>query len=92
MLGDPIAQKLLRAPIHARLADTAKNGSPRVIPIGYTWNGNDFAMGSAHDAPKVKSLAANPRVALTIDSEDFPPDILLVRGVAALELVAGVPG
>jgi hypothetical protein len=42
-------------------------------------------------APKVKALSANPKVALTIDTEDFPPNILLVRGEAALESVDGVP-
>ena len=39
----------------------------------------------------MKALSANPKVALTIDTEDFPPNILLVRGEAALEPVTGVP-
>jgi hypothetical protein len=43
------------------------------------------------NAPKVKALAVNLKVALTIDTEDFPPNILLVRGSAALETVDGVP-
>ena len=40
---------------------------------------------------KVKALEQNPRVALTIDTQAFPPHVLLIRGSAALELVDGVP-
>jgi hypothetical protein len=39
----------------------------------------------------VKALAANPKVAFTVDTDDFPPLVLLVRGEAALETVDGVP-
>jgi hypothetical protein len=91
LMSDRVAQRLVQAPIHARLAYTAKDGSPRVIPIGFIWNGDVFVMGSPPIAPKVKALSANPKVALTIDTEDFPPNILLVRGEAALETVDGVP-
>ena len=91
LMNDPIAQELLEAPIHARLAYSARDGSPRVIPIGYTWNGEVFVMGSLVNAPKVKALAANPKVALTVDTDSFPPHVLLVRGEAAVEVVDGVP-
>jgi Pyridoxamine 5'-phosphate oxidase len=91
LMNDRVAQELIRAPIHARLAYTATDGSPRVVPIGFIWNGDVFVMGSPPIAPKVKALSANPKVALTIDTEDFPPNILLVRGEAALETVEGVP-
>lgn len=91
LMEDPVAQELVQAPIHARLAYNALDGSPRVIPIGYLWNGKTFVMGSPVNAPKVKALRAHPRVALTIDTSTFPPHVLLVRGTAALEIVEGVP-
>jgi hypothetical protein len=91
LMNDPIAQELVKAPIHARLAYCATDGSPRVIPMGYLWNGDVFVMGSPVNSPKVKSLAANPKVALTIDTSSFPPHVLLVRGEAAIEVVDGVP-
>src|SRR5215217_3841476 len=90
-MNDPIAQELIKAPIHARLAYNAWDGSPRVIPIGYLWNGEVFVMGSPANAPKIRALAANPKVALTVDSESFPPHVLLVRGEATVEVVDGVP-
>jgi Pyridoxamine 5'-phosphate oxidase len=91
LMNDRVAQNLIQAPIHARLAYIAKDGSPRVVPIGYIWNGHVFVVGSPPNAPKVKALSANPKVALTIDTDDFPPNILLVRGEAALATVDGVP-
>ena len=91
LMNDPVAQELVKAPIHARLAYSARDGAPRVIPIGYIWNGEVFVMGSPVNAPKVKALAANPKVALTVDTDGFPPHVLLVRGEAAVEVVDGVP-
>lgn len=91
LMNDPVAQELVNAPIHARLAYNAKDGSPRVIPMGYLWNGEVFVMGSPVNSPKVKALAANPKVALTVDTNTFPPHVLLVRGKAVVEVVDGVP-
>jgi hypothetical protein len=39
----------------------------------------------------VAALAANPKVAMTIDTNTFPPHVLLVRGTVTLEEVDGVP-
>jgi hypothetical protein len=91
LMNDPVAQELVKAPIPARLAYTARDGSPRVIPIGYWWNGDVFVMATTVNAPKVKALAANPKVAFTVDTNSFPPHVLLVRGEAAVEVVDGVP-
>lgn len=89
MAGD-VAQKLLKRPI-ARLAYVARDGTPRVVPIGYLWNGSAIVMTTATNAAKIKALQANPDVALTIDTDDFPPNVLLLRGRAELEWVDGIP-
>ena len=39
-----------------------------------------------------RPCAPNPMVALTIDTEVHPPKILLIRGRAELDFVAGIPG
>jgi hypothetical protein len=41
-------------------------------------------------APKLKALAADPRVALTIDDNAWPHKVLLVRGHARVELLDDV--
>jgi hypothetical protein len=38
----------------------------------------------------VAALRANPAVAITIDTEQFPPQVLLVRGRASVTEVDGV--
>jgi nitroimidazol reductase NimA-like FMN-containing flavoprotein (pyridoxamine 5'-phosphate oxidase superfamily) len=91
VLNDPLALELMRSRIPARLAYTAVDGTPRVIPIGFYWTGKDLVVATAPTAPKVKALRANPAVALTIDRETPPWHVLLVRGTAAIEVVDGIP-
>ncbi len=76
LLQHPAAQELLASKIPARLAYIATDGTPRVIPIWFHWNGNEFVMGTPPKAPKLKALARNPRVSLTIDDNTFPHKVL----------------
>jgi len=90
LLQHPASQELLKSKIPARLAYVWTDGSPRVIPIWFHWNGKEIVMGTPSKAPKLKALAKNPRVSLTIDDNVFPHKVLLVRGTARLEPVDGV--
>jgi hypothetical protein len=90
VLNRPISQELLARDL-ARLAYVAKDGTPRSVPIGFTWNGSEIVMCTSTNAAKVVALRANPAVALTIDTEVHPPKILLIRGRAALDIVDGIP-
>jgi nitroimidazol reductase NimA-like FMN-containing flavoprotein (pyridoxamine 5'-phosphate oxidase superfamily) len=86
LLQDPVAQQLLASALPARLAYCWTDGSPRVIPINFHWNGSVFTFGTQPHSPKVAPLRANPQVALTIDSTEFPYKVLLVRGSASVEV------
>lgn len=90
VLNRPISQELLARDL-TRLAYVAKDGTPRSIPIGFTWNGSTIVMCTPKNAPKLASLRQNPAVALTIDTEVHPPQILLIRGRAELDAVDGIP-
>jgi len=90
LLQHPASQHLLQSKIPARLAYVWTDGSPRVVPIWFHWNGREVVMASPPKAPKLKALAKNPKVALTIDNNEFPHKVLLVRGTAKLETVKGV--
>ncbi len=72
VLNKPSSKELLARDI-ARLSYVAPDGTPRVIPIGFTWNGTEVVMCSPTNAPKLTSLRKNPAVALTIDTEVHPP-------------------
>jgi hypothetical protein len=90
VLNRPISRELLARDL-TRLAYAAKDGSPRNVPIAFTWNGSEIVMCTAKNAPKLPSLRENPAVALTIDTEVHPPKILLIRGRAELDVVEGIP-
>jgi hypothetical protein len=90
LLQHPASQELLHSKIPARLAYIATDGTPRVIPIWFHWNGHDIIMASPPKAPKLKALAKNPKVSLTIDDNTFPHKVLLVRGTARLESLDGI--
>jgi hypothetical protein len=92
VLATPLAQELLRTSPLTHLAYIGRDGYPRVIPTGFVWKGGKFVFCTPDNAPKVRGLAANPRVALTIDTQTQPPRILLVRGTASMEFIDGVPG
>ena len=91
VLNDPLGKELLHTNKLARLAYVGGDGYPRVIPIGFYWNGAQIIVCTATSAPKVRALAKNPRVALTIDTDTQPPHVLLVRGTADINVVDGVP-
>ncbi|HET9200988.1 MAG TPA: pyridoxamine 5'-phosphate oxidase family protein [Dehalococcoidia bacterium] len=90
VLDRPLSQELLARDL-TRLAYAARDGTPRAIPIGFTWNGSEVVMCTPKNAPKLTALRHNPSVALTIDTEVHPPKILLIRGRAELDVVEGIP-
>ena len=90
LLNDPVGSALLNSVNPARLAYTWMDGSPRVVPIWFHWTGDQFILGTPPKAPKLKALAADPRVALTSDDTAWPPGVLLVRGRAGIELLDDV--
>jgi PPOX class probable F420-dependent enzyme len=90
LLEDPVAEKLLHSTIPARLAYSWMDGAPRVVPVWFHWTGEQFVIGSPARAPKLKALAADPNVALTIDDTAWPYSVLLVRGTAEVEMLDDV--
>ena len=90
LLNDPVALELLRSTSPARLAYVWRDGTPRVVPIWFHWNGKEIILGTPPNAPKVQALSTNGKVALTIDGNTWPYKVLQVRGAARIEKVAGV--
>ncbi len=91
VLNKPLSQELMQSSIPARLAYVGLDAAPRVVPVGFLWNGTEMIVCTVPTSAKVAALQANPKVAVTIDTEGFPPHALLVRGEARVELVEGVP-
>jgi len=97
LLETEIARELLASQLPARLAFIAKDGTPRVLPTWFHWTGEELVMPTFVSAPHVQreasriaALRERPDVAITIDTEGFPPHVLLVRGKATVEVVIGI--
>lgn len=91
-LGQPGARDLLDTATLLRLAYNGTDGTPRVVPVGFLWDGEAIVVCTATTAPKVKALTARPEVALTVDAGDTPASARSVsmRGVATIDVVDGV--
>lgn len=90
LLQDPVAQQLLQSKSPAHLAYNWRDGTPRVVPIGFHWNGQEIVLATAADAPKTKVLKNGSKVAVSIDPDAFPPKILLIRGTVRVDTVEGI--
>jgi general stress protein 26 len=90
LINNPVAQRLLASRELARLAYVAKDGTPRVLPMLFHWTGDELVLPTFANSAKVRSLRANPELAVTIDSFGPPPEVLLLRGRVTLTEVQGV--
>ncbi len=97
LLRSDAAKRLLTSTVPARFAYIASDGTPRVVPTWFHWTGDELVMPSFLSAPHVQhaparlhALRANPDVAITIDTESFPPVVLSVRGRVTVAEVEGV--
>lgn len=89
LLDTPLAQRLLASAIPARVAYTAKDGTPRIAASWFQWTGGELVMPTFIQAPHVAAparrlaaLRARPDVAVSIDTESTPAQVLMVRGKA----------
>ncbi len=90
LLNHPVAQRLLQSPAPARLAYVWTDGTPRVVPIGFHWNGSELVLGTPPGAPKMKALADGAKVAVSIDTDTMPYLVLQIRGSVRTDVVDGV--
>ena len=90
LLNDPVAQELLKSRIPARFAYNWTDGTPRVEPIWFHWDGRQLVLASPSGAPKARALKTGTKVAITIDTNEFPAKVLLIRGAVEVTIVDGV--
>ena len=93
------AQRLLHSTIPGWLGYVALDGTPRVVPTWYVWTGEELVMatflrcpptGITRPAARLRALRAHPTVALVIDTEPQPPEVLTLRGDVTITEVDGM--
>ncbi|SNR97978.1 pyridoxamine 5'-phosphate oxidase [Actinomadura mexicana] len=99
LLETDVAKRLLHSTIPARLAYTAVDGTPRVMSTWFTWTGEELVMatyvhcppmGILRPAARIRALRERPDVAVTIDTDTQPPEVLLLRGRVSITEVDGM--
>ncbi len=97
LLDTRLARTLLASTIPARIAYTAQDGTPRITASWFQWTDGELVMPTFVQAPHVRAparrLAAmrtRPDIAVSIDTESSPPQVLLLRGKAQITEVDGV--
>ena len=77
------AARRLREEKLAWLTTVSANGTPQPIPVWFLWDGDrSILLYSRPDTPKLRHVAANPRVTLNLDGNGRGGDIVVVHGEA----------
>jgi PPOX class probable F420-dependent enzyme len=66
------------------LSTVAPNGTPHLVPIWFSWDGETVLIASKPNAKKVANLRANPAVMLALGEPDDDFDVGMLEGVAEL--------
>ena len=97
LLDTEPAQRLLTSTISACYAYTALDGTSRIVASWFVWTGEELVLPTfisaphiSHAAYRLRALRANPDVAVSIDTESSPPEVLSIRGKADITEVDGV--
>ena len=73
----------LRAPARcAKLATVREDGSPHVVPVWFTLDGEHVIFTAGHTSVKVKNILRDGRVAICVDEDSPPFHYVLLEGRA----------
>ena len=79
------AARRLREDVLAWLTTVDRRGTPQPIPVWFLWDGaTSILVYSRPDKPKLRNIAANPRVSLHLDGNGRGGDIVVCLGEACV--------
>lgn len=79
-----IIARLRRATI-AWLTTVTADGQPQTSPVWFLWQDGVIVVSSLPNAPRVRNIRANPRVALNLDGDGEGGAIVTFEGEAVLD-------
>jgi PPOX class probable F420-dependent enzyme len=82
------ADEKLRHEIALWLTTVSPDGQPQSTPIWFDWDGSTILFYSKPDTPKLRNIAANPKVALHLVGDPEGEDVITIEGIAALDPAA----
>jgi PPOX class probable F420-dependent enzyme len=69
----------------AWLTTVSKDGAPQPSPIWFVWDGETALIYSQPNTPKLRHIAANPKVSLHFNSDSHGGDVIILTGEARIE-------
>jgi PPOX class probable F420-dependent enzyme len=85
--GARVARRLAEEPI-GWLTTVSANGTPQPSPVWFLWDGETVLIYSQPNTPKLRHIAANPRVSLNLDGNGRGGDIVILTGEARVDEAA----
>ncbi len=79
----PHADALLADAVVIWLTTVRPDGQPQASPVWYVIDNDEFLIFSRADAPRLRNIAANPRVSLNLDSDEGG-DVVTIEGEARI--------
>jgi PPOX class probable F420-dependent enzyme len=67
------------------LTTVSPGGTPQPSPIWFLWDGETAVIYSRPDTPKLRHIAANPKVSLNLDGDGRGGDIVVLTGEAEID-------
>ena len=91
MVIDPGTEKGARADARLRdelvvwLITVSADGSPVPTPVWFWWDGETVLVYSQREKPKLRHIAANPRVSLAMRTDELGDEITVLAGEAVVD-------
>lgn len=74
----------MRDDLIAWMTTVAPDGTPQTSPVWFLWRDEQALVYSLADTPRIRNIAANPRVSLHLDGDGFGGDIVVLEGDAEI--------
>ena len=92
MMTPEQAAAFLREPRIADLATVRPDGSPHVAPVWFHWDGEAVKVFARPTAVKLRNIAHDPRVAISVATPGAPYAYVIVTGAATVSADEDVAG
>jgi PPOX class probable F420-dependent enzyme len=79
------AERHLREDIVGWLTSVSPGGRPQSSPISFLWDGETILCYSKPDTPKLRNIAANPRVSFHLNSDPYGDHVVTLEGRAVVD-------
>jgi PPOX class probable F420-dependent enzyme len=76
------ADARLRAELVVWLITVSADGTPVPTPVWFWWDGESIVVYSQRDKPKLRHIAANPRISMAMRTDELGDEITVLSGEA----------